>query len=353
MKLVNFLNFRRVSAKDKALFTRALAAAIEAGIPILKAITIVSGEVSNKYLRKIGESISSGIERGEKLSTALKKFPDVFDEVYVYSIAAAEVSGRMEEILKELADQQENEYKMQSAIKGAVAYPLLVFFTMVVVTLFLMAIVVPRVQSIMTEVNLDIPASTQVLLSSSIFISKYWYIVTLGIIGLILWLRIFSKTEIGRMFFSRLVINFPIIGSMYTNVYMSRFTKTFLTLSTAGVPLLKSIDLVGKVIDNMVLEKVLQKARDDVERGIPMSASLSKSHVFPVLVTQMITVGEQTGKLDEVFTSLAELYDGESERNISMITSLLEPILLLIVGLGIGIIVFAIIIPIYQATNLI
>ncbi|MFH1909995.1 MAG: type II secretion system F family protein, partial [bacterium] len=110
MKLVNFFNFRRVSAKDKALFTRALAAAIEAGIPILKAITIVSGEVSNKYLRQIGESISSGIERGEKLSTALKKFPDVFDEVYVYSIAAAEASGRMEEILKDLADQQENEY---------------------------------------------------------------------------------------------------------------------------------------------------------------------------------------------------------------------------------------------------
>ncbi|MFH1855322.1 MAG: type II secretion system F family protein [bacterium] len=155
------------------------------------------------------------------------------------------------------------------------------------------------------------------------------------------------------MFFSRLVINLPIIGSMYTNVYMSRFTKTFLTLSSAGVSLLKSIDLVGKVIDNMVLEKVLQKARDDVERGIPMSDSLSKSHVFPQLVTQMITVGEQTGKLDEVFTSLAELYDGESERNISMITSLLEPILLLVVGLGIGIIVFAIIIPIYQATNLI
>lgn len=346
-------NFRRVSSKDKTLFTRSLAATVEAGLPILKAVTIVSQEITNPYLKEIGESVQESLEKGQKLSTALSSFPDVFDEVYIASISAAEASGRMEEILRDLADRQDNEYRVESALKGAVAYPLFVLGAMVIVTLFLMATVIPKVKEIITESSLQVPASTNFLLNSSVFIAKYWYIVFLAVAALAFWFRIFAKTDSGKMFLSRLVLSFPILRTMYINVYMARFAKTSLTLSVAGVPLLKSIDLIGKVINNQVISRVLDKAHADVERGLPMSEPLSKSYAFPQLVSQMIAVGEQTGKLDEVYRSLWDLYEEESQRNISMITSLLEPILLMVVGIGVGLIVLSIVIPIYQATNLI
>ena len=346
-------NFRRVSSKDKTLFTRSLSAAIEAGLPILKAIGIVTRETTNSYLKEIGDVVQDSLERGEKLSTGLSKYPDVFDEVYIASIAAAEASGRMDEILKDLAERQENDYKIESALKGAVAYPLFVLFTMIIVTLFLMAVVIPRVKDIITESHLSVPASTNLLLNTSVFIAHYWYVIILAILGLGLWLKMFTKTDFGKTFFSRLVLSLPVIRTMYINVYMTRFTKTSLTLSTAGVPLLRSIGLVAKVIDNQVISNVLNKAYEDVERGLPMSVPLSQSYAFPQLVSQMIAVGEQTGKLDEVYRSLGDLYEQESQKNIEMISSLLEPILLLIVGIGVGLVVFSIIIPIYQATNLI
>lgn len=348
----SFFNFRKVTTRDKTLFTRSIAATIEAGLPILKAVTIVSQETTNKNLREIGLVLQNSLERGQKFSTALSAFPDVFDEVYVSSIAAAEASGRMEEILKDLAERQEDEFKVESAIKGALAYPIFVLLSILIVTLFLMAAVIPQIKEIITSSHLEVPLATTILLNSSAFVAKYWYIVAVALIGLGIWFRIFSRTEFGKVFFSRLNLSLPIIRSMYINVYMARFAKTFLTLSTAGVPLLKSIDLVSKVIDNEVIARVLQKAHSDVERGLPMSEPLSKSFAFPQLVSQMIAIGEQTGKLDEVYKSLAELYEQESDRNISLITSLLEPILLLILGVIIGVIVFSVVIPIYQATNL-
>ncbi len=351
--IASIFNFRRVSSRDKTLFTRSLSATIEAGLPILKAVTIVTQETTNNYLKEIGKSVQESLERGQKLSTALSSFPDVFDEVYISSISAAEASGRMEEILKDLAERQENEFRIETALKGAVAYPLFVLGSMVIVTLFLMATVIPKVKEIIVQSNLQVPASTGLLLNSSVFIAKYWYIILLAILGLVFWFRMFAKTDIGKMFVSRLTLSLPIIRTMYINVYMARFAKTSLTLSTAGVPLLRSINLISKVINNQVIARVLQKAHQDVERGLPMSEPLSKSYAFPQLVSQMIAVGEQTGKLDEVYLSLSELYESESERNIQMITSLLEPMLLLLIGLGVALIVFSIVIPIYQATNLI
>jgi type II secretory pathway component PulF len=353
MTIKSLFNIRRVSSRDKTLFTQSLSATVGAGLPILKAVTLVSQETTNSYLKEIGQTVQESLERGEKLSTALAKFTDVFDEVYIASIAAAEASGRMDEILQDLADRQENEYKIESALRSAVAYPIFVLFSMIIVTLFLMAIVVPKVKEIIQESQLAVPASTKFLLNSSVFVAHYWYIILIAILGLILWLKIFSKTDFGKMFVSRLVLSAPIIRTMYINVYMTRFTKTSLTLSTAGVPLLKSLGLIAKVINNQVISRVLNKAYEDVSRGLPMSVPLSQSYAFPQLVSQMIAVGEQTGKLDDVYQSLADLYEQESEKNISMITSLLEPILLLIVGIGVGLIVFSIVIPIYQATNLI
>jgi len=351
MNLKEILSSRSVSSKDKALFSRSLAATIEAGVPLLKAFTIVAQETNNYYLQRVSLDIVERLEQGEKLSTALAKTPKIFDEVYIYSISAAEASGKLEEVLKDLADRQEKEYEFESALKSAVAYPVFVLCALIVVTIFLTALVMPKVQVIMLNANIAVPAVTKLLLNVSSFVGNYYYILIVAILGLVLWFRMFFHTSSGKMFLSRLVISLPIIRDMYINVYMARFAKTFQMLLGSGVPYLKTIALVAKVMDNLVIQRILAKVIEQVERGVPMSVPLSQSHVFPPLVCQMIAVGEQTGKLEDVMGSLAELFENQSERNINLITSLLEPILLVVVAIAIGLVIFAVVIPIYQATG--
>lgn len=351
MDLVQTLKSRSISSKDKALFSRSLAATIEAGVPLLKAFSILASETNNASLRKVSLLIAERLEQGEKLSTALSRFPKIFDNVYVYSISAAEASGKLEEVLKDLSYRQEKEYELESAIKSAVAYPAFVLATLIVTTILLVALVMPKVQDIIQQANLSVPYATKVLLDISSFTSKYYYIIFIAIIGLILWFRMFFATDSGKSFSSRLQLSLPIIRNMYINVYMARFAKTFQMLLSAGVPYLKAIELVQSVMDNLVIKKILGRVIEQVERGVPMSVPLSESQVFPPLVYQMIAVGEQTGKLEDVMRSISELFEIESDRNINLVTSLLEPILLVIVAIAIALVIFAIILPIYQATT--
>jgi type II secretory pathway component PulF len=349
MGLKDIIKIRRVNSKDKALFSRSLAATIEAGVPLLKALSIVANQTDNTLLKEVSLGIVDRLEQGEKLSAALSRYPKIFDEVYVYSVAAAEASGKLEEILKDLADRQEKELQFESALKSAIAYPSFVIVALIIITIFLVALVMPKVQEIIVLSNTSVPSITKLLLKTSSFIGKYYYVVILAIVGLILWFRMFLNTYSGKMFSSRLVLSLPVIRDMYINVYMARFAKTFQMLLGSGVPYLKTIELVSRVIDNLVIKRILEKVMEQVERGVPMSVPLAQSHVFPPLVSQMIAVGEQTGKLEEVMKSLNELFENQSDRNISMITSLLEPILLLVIAIAIGLVIFAVILPIYQS----
>jgi type II secretory pathway component PulF len=349
MGLKELITIRRVSSKDKALFSRSLAATIEAGVPLLKAFTIMSNQTDNLLLKEVSIGIVERLEQGEKLSTALARYGKVFDEVYIYSVAAAEAGGKLEEVLKDLADRQEKELQFESALKSAIAYPSFVLVALIITTIFLIALVMPKVQDLIALTNSEVPAATKLLLKISSVIGKYYYVVILAIIALILWFRMFLNTYSGKLFSSRLVISMPIIRDMYINVYMARFAKTFQMLLNSGVPYLKTIELVSRVMDNLIIQKILGKVIEQVERGVPMSVPLAQSNVFPPLVSQMIAVGEQTGKLEDVMKSLNELYENQSDRNINLITSLLEPILLLVVAMAIGLVIFAVIIPIYQS----
>lgn len=351
MDIVEILKSRPVSSKDKALFSRSLAMTIEAGVPLLKAFSIVAQQSSNIKLQRVALLIVERLEQGEKLSTSLSRFPKIFDNVYVYSISAAEASGKLEEVLKDLSSRQEREYQFESALKSAIAYPAFVLATLVITTILLVALVMPKVQDIIGQANLSVPAATRILLDVSSFTAKYYYILIIAIIGFVLWLRMFFSTGSGRSFSSRLELSLPIIRNMYINVYMARFAKTFQMLLGAGVPYLKSIELVQSVMDNTVIQRILGRVIEQVERGVPMSVPLAQSQVFPSIVSQMIAVGEQTGKLEDVMKSISELYELESDRNINLVSSLLEPILLVVVALAIGLVIFAIVIPIYQATT--
>jgi len=342
---------KKVSGKDKALFTRSLATTIEAGLPLVKALEILSDQTSNNYFRGVIVEIIKAIEQGDKFSSALAKHPKIFDAVYVYSISAAEESGKFEQILLELADKEENDYKLESAVRGALAYPLFIIAAMIIIAALLLVFVVPKIEQVFVDSKLDLPLTTKALIGLANAIKNYWYLIILVVGGVVVWVKYYFKTVEGRKFYSKMVITVPIVRDVFVNVYMARFSKTLGMLANAGLPIIKSVELVSKVINNSVYEEVLAGTVQQIERGVPMSYSLSKSKAFPAIVSQMIAVGEQTGKLDEVMTSLSKFFEQESSRNVTLITSLLEPILLIIVGVGVGTIVFSIIVPLYQATT--
>jgi len=343
--------FRRVSVKEKALFTRAFSAMIAAGLPLVKTLVVLSKQTSNELFVGVIEDIIARLEEGEKLSSAIARYPQIFDRVYVSSIKAAEVSGKFEVVLENLAKQQEGDYKLNSVVKASLAYPLFIVGAMVVAATILMIMVVPKLQEVFTESKLQLPFSTRALIWTTGAIINYWYIVLALIIIFVLWIRYYLKTENGKAFYGRAVIALPVVKGLFVNVYMARFTRTLGMLLQAGVPIVEAVSLVGQVTNNLIYERLLTSTAQQLERGVPMSTPLSRAKEFPAIVSQMIAVGEQTGKMDEIMVSLSSYFEEETSKSVGMLTSLLEPVMLIIVGAGVGVIVFSIIVPIYQIST--
>ena len=347
-KRKTFVLFNRVSLRDLSLFTRSLSATISAGLPIVKALSIIKDQSSNEYFGRIISDIIKRLEEGERFSGALAKYPKVFNKVYIASIQAAEASGKFNAVLKDLADTLEKEYKLDSSIKGAVAYPLFIVVAMVATAIILLVVVVPKIETIFQESGISLPLATRILIATGNFFNNFWYLVLVILVGFGVWLRYFIVSPQGFVVYSKVLIKSPFIKDLFTDVYMTRFSKTLGMLVNAGVPIVDAVKLVGYVINNAVFFKILKNVAFQLERGVPMSAPLSKAKEIPAIVSQMVAVGEQTGKLDEILASLSKFYEEETSRKVTMVSSLLEPILLIIVGGGVGIIVFSIIVPLYQ-----
>lgn len=344
----NIKLFNKVSLREISLFTRSLSATISAGLPIVKALSIIKEQTNNDYFKQVITDLIKRLEEGERFSSALSRYPKIFDRVYVASIQAAEASGKFDTVLQDLADTLEKEYKLDSSIKGALAYPLFIVFAMIIAVVILLAVVVPNIETIFQESNISLPLATRMLIATGTFFSNYWYLALMILAGVIVWLRYFFKSPQGYIFYSKLILKIPFVKDLFTDVYITRFTKTLGMLTQAGVPIVEAVKLVGYVVSNAVYSKILKRVAYQLERGVPMSLPLSKSKEFPAIVSQMIAVGEQTGKLDEILVSLTEFYEEETSRKVVMVSSLLEPVLLIVVGLGVGVIVFSILVPLYQ-----
>jgi len=340
--------FKKVSVRERAVFTRSLATMIASGLPPVKALTMLRQQSKNKYLAQILKDIVEHLEEGESFSSCLARYPDVFDKVYISSIKAAETSGKLEEVLKDLADQNEREYKLISAVKGAVTYPVLVIIFMIFTSAILMTVVVPKFEILFADASVQLPFATRVLISTSTFFSRFWYIILLVLIGIIVWFRYYLKTRNGEAFLSRMILATPFLREFFTDVYMARFSHTLGMLVGSGVPIVEGVQIVSTVINNTVFEDTLKKVSHQLERGIAMSTPISEAKEFPPIVFQMISVGEQTGKLDETLTSLSTYFEDETSNRVKVLSSVIEPLLIFIVGIGVGVIVFAIIVPIYQ-----
>lgn len=340
----------KVKFDDVVNFTRQLSTMIGAGLPLTDALSILEVQVSAVMQSKISQ-ILRAIEGGSTFADALAMHSDVFSKVYIALIRAGESAGVLDTILVRLADNLESEREFRSKTKGALIYPVIVLIGMSVVMVVMMVFVLPKLTAMYSDFNTELPAITKVLIGFSDFVRNSWYIVFVLIFGAIYAIRSWKNTKQGAVAFDRMILKVPIYGKIRLMVMMTDFTRTLALLASAGVSLVEALGIVKDVVDSEILSQDLVVVAKDVEKGNPLANSLAKHPTFPMIVSQMVSVGEQTGKLDEILNRVAAYFEVESEHAIKNLSTAMEPIIMIILGLGVGFLIVAIIVPIYNLTS--
>jgi type II secretory pathway component PulF len=343
-------SLKRVSVKEKAFFARQLSVMLASGIQLAQALDILNRQTKNEYFKEIVESMRQDLNKGISFSGTLGKHQNVFGLVFLNVVRSGEASGNLEKVLHDLADQLEAEDRFISNIRGALIYPIFIFVVMVFVAILMAVKVIPQLRGVFEESGAQLPWSTQVLFwISSLLITKWWVII--GVLaGIVVFLRWYFTTEGGILLWGNFQIKNP--TGLGLNVFMARFARTMGMLAGAGVPIIEAVSITSEVMGNELYRRDLNEVVQELERGIPMSVPLSKSPHFPVLVSQMMTVGEQTGKLDEILENLAKYYETEAEDRVRNLSKIFEPALIVFMGLGVAFIVFSILLPIYNIAQL-
>lgn len=344
--------FNKVKAKDRVLFSRQLSTLINAGLPLVQSLRSVNTQATSKPLKVVISEVIADVEAGSALSAAMAKHPDVFNRVYISLISAGEASGTLDKALERLAIQQEKDAETLRKIRGAMMYPAIVLLVMVAVMIFMVVKVLPQVQSIYESLpGTTLPLFTRVLLAFSNFIIHDWYIAVI-----ILALMIFFGTRWARSFGGRRVIDklkmhaWP-FGTLFMKMYMARFARTATTLVASGVPLIQVLDITGEAVDNMYIQESIHKATEKVKGGKALSDSLEGDPNFLPLIPSMIHIGEQSGSLEQMTAKAADYYEKEVDDAIKSISTIIEPVLMVIMGVMALIIVAAVLLPIYGLAN--
>lgn len=345
-KVLNVLN--RVKAKDRVIFTRQLGTMVKSGLPIVQALHILAEQTSNKRFSEIILDLAATVEGGGTFSAALQKYPNQFDRVYVNLVKSGEASGHLEEILERLAIQQEKSYRLAGKVRGAMMYPAFVMVAMLGAGIMMMIVVIPPLKAIFMDAGAELPFATRALIAMSDSLLAFWYLYIIGTIGLVFAARRFLKSEGGKGIMDRFKLKAPIFGNLFQKIYISRLTRTLASLTGGGVPILRALDIVGESVGNGVYEKALKQAAKEVEAGVPLSQPLRANAAFPPMVPQMVSVGEQTGNMDGVLTKLADFYEEEVDNIVKNLSTLMEPILMVVMGIGVGGLLVAILMPIYN-----
>lgn len=344
---INFLK-RKVKQKDLVLFSRQLSTLIGAGVPIVQGLTILVDQIDNPAFKKVITSVREDIESGTSITEALSRHPTVFSELYVNMVKSGELGGILDVILERLSAYQESAAALRGKIRSAMVYPAVIALVAGGVTTFLMIVVVPTFVNIFEEVGAQLPLPTQILLAVSNFLKSYIIFVIIGLIVFVVGLRQYYRTEAGSMYIDRLLLRLPLFGALLRKVAVAKFTKTFGTLVKSGVPILQALETVAKTSGNRVIEKAVLQAKEAIREGERISEPLKASGAFPPMVTQMISVGEETGNLDAMLSKIAEFYEQEVDTAISGLTSLIEPVVVVFMGIIIGAIAISMYMPMFQ-----
>ncbi|MCX6811815.1 MAG: type II secretion system F family protein [Candidatus Berkelbacteria bacterium] len=315
------------------------------------ALKVIAGQTKNTYLRDAVEEIAKDVESGFSLSTALAKHRNIFNRVFIAVVRSGEASGKLSAVLEDMAVDLERNYDFSSKLRNAMLYPIFILSAMVIVGALMMIKVIPQLKNIFASSKVELPWATKALIATATFLQGYWWLILLIIIAVYFLIRAYIKSPAGNYFWSRLQLKLPVFGKLLENSEMTRMTLTFQILAKTGIPLLEAINITAETMENEVYKRGLKASAVEVERGVPFSVPLIKNSYVPPMISQMVSVGEQTGKIDEIFDKLSEHYLGETERSLKAVSSLIEPFTIVILGLLVGTMVFAIIIPIYNMSS--
>jgi general secretion pathway protein F len=337
-----------VSSQDLAIATRQLATLIGAGIPLVEALTALVDQIEHPRLKRIMGVVKQKVNEGSSLAAALGENPKVFGDLYVNMIRAGESSGALDVVLIRLADFTEAQAQLRNKIIGAMLYPAIMVVVGVAIVGILFAVVIPKVTKIFDDMNVTLPWTTRLLIFTSTIVRDYWYLLLIGIPAVLYGFRRWVKTPKGTAFWDRTQLKVPVLGDLIRMLAISRFAKTLSTLLASGVPLLTAMDIVRNIVTNTLLSSVIDNARDAIREGESIAAPLKRSGQFPPLVYHMIAIGERSGQLEEMLSNVARSYEAQVEMRIGALTSLLEPVMIVLMGGGVAFIVFSILMPIMQ-----
>ncbi len=343
----------KVKPKEIVIFSRQLATLVGAGVPIVQGLSILTEQIESPHFKNIVNKVKEDIESGSAIAEALGKHPDAFGELFINLVKAGELGGILDVILERLADYAESSSDLKGKVKGALVYPAVVSTVAVGVTVFLLIFIIPTFGAVFMEFGKELPLPTQVLLDLSDILQKYIIFIIAGLIVLAVGLRQFYKTDTGSKKIDKIILKLPIFGALLRKVAIAKFTRTFGTLVKSGVPILEALDTVAHTSGNRVIEGAVLAAKEAIREGEKIADPLGKSGVFPPMVMQMISVGEETGNLDTMLSKIADFYDAEVNVAVEGLTSMIEPLIIVFMGVVIGAIVIAMFMPIFNMSQLV
>ena len=344
--LARFTN--RISSKDKIVFSRQLATLIGAGLPLTQSLHTVFEQTANKKMQEIVQEIIADVEGGKTLSSAFGKHPEVFNKIFIALVTAGEASGTLDDALKRIADQQEKDAAMVSKIRGAMVYPGIVLAVMVAVGVFMMVTIVPQVAKLYSDMKKTLPVLTSILIGISNFVINFWWLTLILLALAIFFARQYVRTEAGSRLLDNLKLNMPPFKGMFRRLYMARFTRMGQTLLVTGVPMLDMLAIAAEGVNNAVVAEEITRAAGKVQSGKALSAALQTEHYILPMVPQMIKIGEQSGRIDEMMGKTAQAYEDELDEEIQAISTMIEPIMMVILAIFAGVLIGAVLFPIYS-----
>jgi type IV pilus assembly protein PilC len=343
-----------ITIKDIVIFSRQFSTMVNAGLPILQGLTIISEQADNKTFKKILEKVREDISNGLPLSDAMSKHPKAFSQLYVSMIRAGEQGGILDAIFQRLSEYMEKADKLQRKVKSALMYPTVVFSVAILIVIFLMIKVIPTFEDVYKGFGGELPAPTQIVIAISRFCSSWRFIfVIAGFVLFVVGLMMYKKTKSGAYQIDVFMLKIPVFGPLIQKGAVARFARTLGTLVKSGVPIMDAMETVGKTSGNLVVERAVQAARESIKEGKSLSEPLKKSFVFPPMVVQMVSVGEETGALDNMLGKIADFYEEEVDTAVEGLTSIIEPILIVFLGLTIGFMVIAMFMPMFNLGNMV
>lgn len=346
---LSFLN--RIKPKDIVVASRTLSVMVSASVPIVDAIRNIARQAENPRMTSLLADVANEVEGGARFSDALEKHGEVFGDFFINMIRSGETSGQLTEVLEYLADQMEKDYDLNAKIRGAMIYPAFIVTGLFVVGFIMMAFVVPKLTAILEEANIELPWTTKTLIFVSDIFANYWYLIIIAVIGSIFAFRAWVRTPGGRFLWDQLKMKFPIFGALFQRIYVVRFSRSMSTLSHGGVDTVTALEIVSGVMGNAAWKQLVYETIREVNDGNSIVTAMQRRKFVPAMMTQMLSVGEETGKQQEVLQRLSSFYAREIDNMVANMVSLIEPAIMIVLGLGVGVMVSAILLPLYSMSS--